>query len=202
MLLADAAWPLLASGVLIGDDCLYSEYRIEPLDFEPPDEDAWRRRMRELDREIERIGDDRPKGGSGWPCAGREYYADQITRARRGQYAANMDVAVQPMRIGPVEIVAFSGEVFYELGQQLREQSARPDLWVAAYCNGGEGYIPTRGLRRGWLRSGKLPLVLRPPAPHPRRRRTPRGHGGPSIPRRRAQSLNQAERNDDRTTIR
>jgi neutral ceramidase len=144
MLLADAASPLLKHGVLIGDDSLSAEYRIEPLAFEPPDEEAWRRRMRELDRRIEHLDDNRPKGDAGWLRAGREYYADLITRARRGEYPAHMDVVLQPLRIGPVEIVALSGEMFYELGQQVREQSGQPDLWIASYCNGGEGYIPTQ----------------------------------------------------------
>ncbi len=68
--------------------------------------------------------------------------------AQAGQ--AFMPVAVQHLTLGPAEIVALSGEVLFEIGLEIRRRAARGDLWVAGYCNGGHGYIPTdAALREG-----------------------------------------------------
>ena len=50
-----------------------------------------------------------------------------------------MPMAVTHLTLGPVELVTISGEVFFEVGQDLRRRTGRPDLWVAAYCNGSAG---------------------------------------------------------------
>ncbi|MCY2931368.1 MAG: neutral/alkaline non-lysosomal ceramidase N-terminal domain-containing protein [Planctomycetota bacterium] len=54
-----------------------------------------------------------------------------------------MPVCLQHLAIGPVEIVALSGEVLYAIGRQIQDRAAREALWVAAYCNGGHGYVCT-----------------------------------------------------------
>ena len=54
-----------------------------------------------------------------------------------------MPVCLQHLTLGPVEIVALSGEVLFGIGQGIQDHSGRNDLWVAAYCNGGHGYICT-----------------------------------------------------------
>lgn len=56
---------------------------------------------------------------------------------------ANLPVAVHHLSLGPVDLVAISGDVFHEVAQELRRRTGREDLWVASFCNGGQGYIPT-----------------------------------------------------------
>ena len=61
-----------------------------------------------------------------------------------------MPVCVQHLQFGSVEIVALSGEVLFGIGQGIRSRSGRQNLWVAAYCNGGHGYIcPDDTMREG-----------------------------------------------------
>ncbi|MEI7838090.1 MAG: hypothetical protein WCK05_16940, partial [Planctomycetota bacterium] len=54
---------------------------------------------------------------------------------------AFMPVAVTHLTLGPVELVTMSGEVFFAVGEDLRRRTGRPDLWVAGYCNGGNGHV-------------------------------------------------------------
>ena len=61
-----------------------------------------------------------------------------------------MPVCVQHLTLGPVEIVGLSGEVLFGIGEDIRRRSGRQDLWVAAYCHGGHGYISTdQAMREG-----------------------------------------------------
>ena len=58
-------------------------------------------------------------------------------------YPEAMPAAVQYLRIGEVELVTMSGEVLWGIKQQIEAACPAPGLWIAAYCNGGHGYIPT-----------------------------------------------------------
>jgi len=55
----------------------------------------------------------------------------------------DMPVCLQHITLGPAEIVTLSGEVFFGIGCDIRRRTGRKDVWVAAYCNGSFGYVPT-----------------------------------------------------------
>ena len=87
-----------------------------------------------------------PAAAEGAPAASTELAATYRTvdLPYAATPAAAMPAALQHLRLGPVELLALSGEVFFEIGRGIREQAGRPGLWVAAYANGGHGYISTR----------------------------------------------------------
>lgn len=54
-----------------------------------------------------------------------------------------VDVTVQALMIGDLAIPAVQGELFNELGRQIKDSRAGP-TWCAAYSRGWRGYISTR----------------------------------------------------------
>lgn len=75
----------------------------------------------------------------------------QMQRAKRNwlltmleqPYPAHMPVAVQHLSIGEINWLMMSGEVLFGIEQQIQQALAPIKTWIAAYCNGGYGYIPT-----------------------------------------------------------
>jgi hypothetical protein len=51
---------------------------------------------------------------------------------------------VQVMRIGPLVVVGLPGEIFVELGTQIKAALAASPVLVCGYTNGNVGYVPTR----------------------------------------------------------
>jgi len=86
---------------------------------------------RELD-EIENLGelDDAWRAKRAW-----------LQCMRTWSYPDSMPVAMQLLRLGELQWLTLSGEVLW--GIRLQIVAERPDLWIAAYCNGGHGYIST-----------------------------------------------------------
>jgi len=54
-----------------------------------------------------------------------------------------VEITVQTLRIGDLVIPAVPGELFNELGRQIKDGRPGP-TWCAAYCRGTLGYISTR----------------------------------------------------------
>ena len=50
---------------------------------------------------------------------------------------------VQAVRVGPIAFVGWPGEVFCELGMDLKERSPFRPTYVIGYANGAIGYVPT-----------------------------------------------------------
>jgi hypothetical protein len=61
--------------------------------------------------------------------------------SRRG---APIQTEVQVLRIGSVAFVAVPGELFVELGKEIKRQSPFPNTFVIELANDSIGYIPTR----------------------------------------------------------
>ncbi len=70
-----------------------------------------------------------------------EWREDAEQALRSADQLVLEDVPVQVLRVGSVRIAALPGEVFCELGIELRESA--PLLLPAGYANGNVGYIPT-----------------------------------------------------------
>jgi neutral ceramidase len=51
---------------------------------------------------------------------------------------------VQVMRIGPLVVVGLPGEIFVELGAQIKAALGESPVLVCGYTNGNVGYVPTR----------------------------------------------------------
>ncbi len=65
-------------------------------------------------------------------------------RLAQNQDKPALPAQLQAMRIGPVRISISPGELFNELGLQIKEGGGRGETWVASYSNEYIGYISTR----------------------------------------------------------
>lgn len=50
---------------------------------------------------------------------------------------------VQAISAGPATLVGWAGEVFCELGMQVKQSSPLPSTYIVGYANGDIGYVPT-----------------------------------------------------------
>lgn len=55
----------------------------------------------------------------------------------------NALVRLQALQLGPAALVALPGEVFVELGLEIRSQAAQETVFVVGYANESIGYVPT-----------------------------------------------------------
>jgi len=76
-----------------------------------------------------------------WPEVTKRAKRTWLTTLLTQSFPDAMPVALQYLRLGGVEWLTLSGEVLWGIHQQIAK--ACPRLWIAAYCNGGHGYIPT-----------------------------------------------------------
>jgi hypothetical protein len=60
---------------------------------------------------------------------------------RRGE---DIEAEIQVLAAGPVAFVGIPGELFVELGREIRQKSPFPYTFVVTLANDGLGYIPTR----------------------------------------------------------
>lgn len=68
---------------------------------------------------------------------------------QKGQLSATVDAEVHLLRVGDCAIVGVPGELFVELGLQIKEQGVKEQgalrqIMIAGFANGNIGYIPTR----------------------------------------------------------
>ena len=72
-------------------------------------------------------------------------WAEKLVRLAEAQVRVEAPrVEVQALRIGRGGIVSMPGEVFMELGLQIREAFPNQPVMVVGYTNGSVGYIPTQ----------------------------------------------------------
>ena len=90
----------------------------------------------------QRMADETPEE-SAWRWARYEFdaAAAQLEALRAG--VTHVEAPIQVLRIGPAAIVGWPGEVFVELGIELRQRSPVPLTFVASFANDYVGYIPT-----------------------------------------------------------
>jgi len=67
----------------------------------------------------------------------------RLEAAERGETDLTLPVEIQVIGIGDVALLALGGEVFFEIGEAIRERSPWPITIPMAYCNGSVGYVPT-----------------------------------------------------------
>lgn len=94
------------------------------------------------------LGDVWPEGTTTANAAVRhpEVYgrgANEISLAREQDYPP-LEVRVQALRIGDLVVSAVPGELFNDLGRQIKDGREGP-AWCAAYCRGYIGYVSSRG---------------------------------------------------------
>ena len=109
-------------------DALRGRYTLVNLPYEGLDPDRRREELAGIDAL------DQPDSGE---RAKRAWLLSMLNEP----YPESMPVAVQHLCIGAVDLVTISGEVLWGIKEQI--DSAHQHLWIAAYCNGGHGYIPT-----------------------------------------------------------
>ncbi len=63
--------------------------------------------------------------------------------SERGEKGMKLPFAVQALALGEVVLVGLSGEVFFELAQEIEAASPFPHTVVLGYANGCTGYVPT-----------------------------------------------------------
>jgi neutral ceramidase len=79
----------------------------------------------------------------------RLWAAHTLKHMEEGTLPSASEAEVQVFRLGAVWLVALPGEVFVEIGWQVRDAVAvaagvtPADIMVVAYANGGIGYVPT-----------------------------------------------------------
>jgi len=80
------------------------------------------------------------------PLMGRQQWLADIEKAwEAGSPSPDTEVIIQAMRVGDAVFVALPGEVFVEIGLQIKARSGIEGLFTAAFCNDCQiGYVPTR----------------------------------------------------------
>lgn len=115
-----------------------------PLD-DPMPEDELRAVIEELEPAMKRFeaGDD-VEGLSRWSAQRRLGHAKaQLEALEAGEVAAGAPFFVQVLAIGDVALVGFPGEVFYEIGREVRERSPFALTLDVTHVNTRSGYVPT-----------------------------------------------------------
>ena len=75
----------------------------------------------------------------------------QFSRRHIDNYAGStVPVEVQGMRIGEFVVVTFPGEIFVEVGLNVKEQSPYEETFMAGYSNGYIHYAPTAEAYKEW----------------------------------------------------
>jgi len=67
----------------------------------------------------------------------------RLEAAERGETDLTLPVEIQVIGVGDIALIALGGEVFFEIGEAIRERSPWPITIPLAYCNGSVGYVPT-----------------------------------------------------------
>jgi neutral ceramidase len=65
-----------------------------------------------------------------------------VATAKAG--SADIETELQVLAVGPVAFVGIPGELFVELGREIRRQSPFPHTFIVELANDSIGYIPTR----------------------------------------------------------
>jgi hypothetical protein len=69
--------------------------------------------------------------------------ARQRLQELMNQEDAPVSCEIQAVRVGPVTLLAWPGEVFCDLGMEVKQQSPFHPTYTIGYANGSIGYVPT-----------------------------------------------------------
>jgi hypothetical protein len=80
---------------------------------------------------------------------GDDYKATLYRKLRAGEHQP-IDLEQIGIAIGDTALFSFPGELFTEIGQQIKAQSPLKRTWCLGLANGNIGYVPTReAIRQG-----------------------------------------------------
>ena len=69
---------------------------------------------------------------------------DALDMVRKGKKSAVVPVEVQVLRMGDIALAGIPGEVFVEIGLEIKKKSPFQHTYAVAHTNGCIGYMPTR----------------------------------------------------------
>ncbi len=125
-------------------DRLGSAFAVKPLPT-GDDADGCRVRLEALQAQMDGLAESpEQQARTRLLAVQRDHFAELYAMVQAGRYPESLPAVVQRLRLGPIELVALSGEVFVEIGQMIQDASGRDQLWVIGCSNGGFGYVPTR----------------------------------------------------------
>lgn len=104
------------------------------------DPEMLRRHIRELDEELDRLGDDSETIRSRLRTDRR--YAAQLLRLAEWE-VTELPATMQYVGLGNVGVVGVPGEAFVEHGLDFKARASVGTLLIAGYANGYVGYLPT-----------------------------------------------------------
>ncbi|MCS7221202.1 MAG: neutral/alkaline non-lysosomal ceramidase N-terminal domain-containing protein [Anaerolineae bacterium] len=86
----------------------------------------------------------------------RKHFAKERRQAEEAliliaRSAEPIEAEIQVMRLGDAALVAIPGELFAELGLEIKRRSIAPYTFIVCYANGWIGYIPTE---KAWGQGG------------------------------------------------
>ena len=97
-----------------------------------------------LEAKRQRLSDAGAGAGSLWWCEHRLKRARAMLESpETGQPLPPVLAEVSACRVGPLAAVTVPGELFTEIGMQIKASSPSPATLIAGYSNGSIGYIPT-----------------------------------------------------------
>jgi len=71
-------------------------------------------------------------------------WAEELLLAiKQGGLIQSVDIEIQMMQIGDTLLVTFPGELFCEIGLNIKERLKSKKVFIIGYANGNIGYIPT-----------------------------------------------------------
>lgn len=80
-----------------------------------------------------------------WQAQRTLSHSEEIAHAvRQGDTAERRLLELNALRLGPAVLLSVPGELFVELGLEIKRRSPSPYTWILGLCNGYAGYIPTR----------------------------------------------------------
>jgi len=72
-----------------------------------------------------------------------ELLLDAVTHQAKNPTPKSLNVELQAIRIGQSVLLTFPGELFVEIGLQIKKQSPFEQTYILGYTNGYIGYLPT-----------------------------------------------------------
>lgn len=97
----------------------------------------------ELEKQwAEQQANNAPAGSLYWTETRLQRAREKLRSLQTGEPLPPIPAEVQVFRLGDVALVAAPGEVFTEIGLEVKRRSPLQDTFFAAYTNGSIGYVP------------------------------------------------------------
>lgn len=116
-----------------------------PLPLRVPDDDARAAASRLLDEHPEPLWQDETKTSVAWDWV---YAVNVLDLCDAWQEKPVFDYEIQTFRLGALNLVGLMGEPFVEAQLAIKQAAPTPHTFVAHFCNGYVGYLPTRNAFR------------------------------------------------------